>query len=365
MKQLGIYIHTPFCVKRCNYCNFFSNTNLNLIDLFIKSLCFEIANFNLFNLDKYEVNSIYFGGGTPNLIKLKELDKILNVIYSKFKVSSNTECSIELNPNLVSYNYLAGLQSLKFNRLSIGVQSAVDSELKILGRLHNFKQAREAVLLAQRAGFSNLSTDLMVATPSQTESSLMESLVKLTELNVMHISAYQLKIEKGTPFFNKYDEKSADEVAKFYEIVVNFLRYKNFKNYEISNFAKVGFECVHNLKYWNMEPYLGFGPSSHSYFEGKRFSCESNLELYLKCKFKRVFDFDRFDINLEWLMLRSRLQEPISFTQLAEHGYLNDRFKDRLIKLEKQGLVTIFDKSFKLTSKGFLVQNSILIYLTE
>lgn len=363
-KRIGIYLHVPFCVKKCNYCNFFSCTNLSLIDDYVSSLCIEISKCE--NV-AYGVDSIYFGGGTPNLLSIAHFESILKAIASKFKLDQNLEVTLEYNPGFGDVTYLRQLYSLGFNRLSVGVQSSSFDVLKFLGRVHSFDMAKSSINDARCSGFENISADFLIGIPGQNKANLTRCLNSFLNLNLEHISIYQLKIEHGTVFSNLPISTwmSDDDVASLFEFAVLFLTKNNYNHYEISNFAKRGFECRHNLKYWLQEPYLGFGPSAHSFYKGKRFYCPANLKLYLANDFKKKSEQLVFSSQVEWFMLRLRLNEYISFNELKRHGFSAKNLEVKLKNLHSVNLCEVNSRGFKLTCKGFLLQNSILAYLLE
>lgn len=362
---LGVYIHIPFCERKCLYCNFFSVTSLNLIDEYVDCLCAEIKIRGCRECGV--VDSIYFGGGTPNLLNLNHVSRILNAVFLSFSVSSCVEISLEFNPKFGCYDYLKGLFQLGVNRLSVGIQSFYDFQLKKLGRLHRFCDAKSAVSDAFSVGFENVSADLLIATPGQTTVSLNSSLNALLGLNLTHVSAYVLKIEPQTYFFKNKPANlpDADETADLYLSAVEFLKDRGFEQYEISNFARLGFECVHNLKYWNLQPYLGFGPSAHSFFGGNRFFNPSDLKSYLNYEFELVDEPKIVCENFEWLMLITRLSCEITYSSLEEHGFCGKDFKNKLSVLADKGYVKLTLAGFKMTAKGFLLQNSVLTFLTD
>ncbi|MDE6709578.1 MAG: radical SAM family heme chaperone HemW, partial [Oscillospiraceae bacterium] len=240
----GLYIHVPFCVRKCRYCDFYSVTDLSLTEAYTKAVLRNIADI------ADEFDTIYFGGGTPSLLSAEQISEILSAV----KIVPNAEISMECNPNSVTENYLKDIRSIGVNRLSFGVQSFCDTELKMLGRLHTAKEAIAAINSAHAAGFENISADLMLAVSGQTKESLLQSLDVLGTLPLTHVSAYMLKVEENTPL--ACDEKLLAEIpdddmtAEMYLLAVKKLEDMGFEQYEISNFAKKDFECRHNLKYW-------------------------------------------------------------------------------------------------------------------
>lgn len=368
-KKLGLYIHVPFCLKKCAYCSFYSLSNLSLIPSYVDCLCEHIEfQARAFNFSNVVVNSIYFGGGTPSLLSGLQLERILSLLFKKFNVAANAEICMECNPSSLSLQFLKELKALSFSRLSIGVQSAVNSQLKFLGRLHSFEQCRQIFDFAVLAGFRNLSADLIIGLPGQTLNDLIYSFEQFSLLPLTHISIYILKIERGTPLFsaNLVNMPSDDELALFYERAVVFFKGKGFVHYEISNFAMPGFECVHNLKYWTLQPYLGFGPSAHSYFNGQRFFVKPSLKLFLAKFFNSQPDVFQVEPCLEWLMLRTRLSRPVFLNELVEQGFEIAHLEPKLQQLARANLIEkVGSSGFVLTARGFLVQNSVVLFLAE
>lgn len=368
-KKLGIYIHVPFCLKKCAYCNFYSSTKLNFIPDYIQNLCEQIElQPQLFDFSNYEVNSIYFGGGTPSLLNSRQIGKVLGKLFATFKVGVEPEISLEGNPSSMDKQFLTELRNLGVNRLSIGVQSAMNAQLQKLGRLHSFERSKQVFDFAVSAGFANLSADLIIGVPGQTSTDLFYSFEQFSQLPLTHISIYILKLERGTPFFlaNFDNMPSDDEVASYYEQSVDYFTRRGFVHYEISNFAKPGFECVHNLKYWQMQPYLGLGPGAHSYIKGQRFFVEPSLRLFLDKRFTTIKEQALgIEFKLEWLMLRSRLNTPIKLKELEEHGFKADQLEPKLKQLARAKLIELEGAGFKLTTSGFLVQNSIVLLLAN
>ncbi len=356
--MIGIYIHIPFCIRKCPYCDFYSQK-------FSKTLCDEYVD-ALFtaikNSPNENVNSIYFGGGTPNLLDIHHFEKIFDAIESSFYIDKNAEISLESNPALCNIEKLKALRNCGFNRISIGLQSLCDDELEFLGRLHNAQQAKSAVFDAANAQFENISVDFMTCLPNQTSEKLLQTLQQAAKLPITHISSYMLKIEENTPFFKQNLTLPDDEEAsQMYLDAANFLEENGFLQYEISNFAKKGFECRHNLKYWQCEEYLGFGPAAHSYYQGRRFAAERDLNAFLKNPQKVFVTDDSIDEFEEKLMLNLRLSSGF------DTKGVDDERCDRVLKnaknLSKHGLLDIKNGVITLTKQGFLVSNSIIVNL--
>ena len=293
---LELYVHIPFCVKKCGYCDFVSAPAADVVqDAYVKALLQEIQSAG----QKDQVSSIFIGGGTPSIIKAEHIEAILSCIRQEFAVEEDAEVTLEANPGTLTAEKLAVYRRAGINRLSIGLQSANDEELALLGRIHTFREFQESYRLAREAGFQNINVDLMAALPYQTEESFERSLRAVTELSPAppeHISVYSLIIEEGTPFYEKYHSQAEareagsedtaplpteEEERTMYRRTRELLEACGYERYEISNYARPGFACRHNVGYWTGVPYLGFGISSSSYIGGKRFSNGRSLRNYL------------------------------------------------------------------------------------
>lgn len=351
MKNIGLYIHVPFCVRKCRYCDFYSVTELSLTDLYTSAVIRNIKAYG------YGFDTVYFGGGTPSLLTPKQIGAIL----SAADIAPNAEISMECNPNSVTENYLREVRLAGVNRLSFGVQSFDDNELKMLGRLHDSAQAVTAIETAKKVGFDNISADLMLAVSGQTFDSLGRSLDAVAKLPLTHISAYMLKVEEGTPL--AADENllaqipDEDDTADMYLEAVKRLADAGFEQYEISNFARDGFECKHNLKYWRCEEYLGIGPAAHSFIEGTRFACPKDLGRFISSEFQEMVTIDTGGSAEEKAMLALRLVKeglPIEAYPATEMR-AEMLIKASLLKKEKGTL--------RLTPEGCLVSNQIICHL--
>lgn len=295
----SLYFHIPFCEKKCIYCDFYSIPRLELIEQYTNSIINEIdikTDLYLQEVSKFSENhftindnlspqTIYFGGGTPSLLNSKQISSILYKINEKFNFSNLNEFTIEVNPNSIDENKLNTYLELGINRISIGVQSFDNNELKFLGRIHNSEQAINSIELAKKAGFKNISCDIIYSLPEQKFSSVKNSIDTLINLGIQHISAYTLIFEENTPLYTKFingevtPNSEPDEENLFLEIC-EYLNNKNYMQYEISNFTINGYESNHNLNYWRRREYLGFGASAHSYYNNKRISNYSDVILY-------------------------------------------------------------------------------------
>ena len=367
MNQIGLYIHIPFCKSKCNYCNFYSFcANNNEYDTYTNALIASVRKHGEIYRDR-NVDTIYFGGGTPSVLGTDRLCRILNTITNSFTVVSDAEITFEANPTSADALDFYRLKEAGFNRISFGLQSSNDHELKLLGRRHTADEAKEVILSSKKAGFDNLSLDLMLCIPDQTTDSLQRSIEFAASCEVQHISAYILKIEEGTPFYQMKDRfslPSDDEQSEIYEYAVSLLQEKGYIQYEISNFAKQGFQSRHNLRYWNDEEYIGLGPSAHSFIDGKRFFYPDNTaDFYAD---KTVFE-DNGGNAEEYIMLRLRLTEGLIFKEFRERfgRELDQQMIKKASALIPQRLVELNRERLRLTVKGFLVSNAIIAYLLD
>ncbi|HZK28323.1 MAG TPA: radical SAM family heme chaperone HemW, partial [Thermoclostridium sp.] len=266
-KMLGIYVHIPFCIKKCNYCDFPSFSNMEgIYAQYTDALCKEIEIVSE-KLKGYLVETVFFGGGTPSVLPTKDISKICNTIHNRFPISSSAEISIEVNPGTITKRKAEAYKSLNFNRISMGVQSANDKILSSMGRIHTRQMIEECLELIKASGFSNINADVIFGVPNQTMVDWQDTVELVLKRQVTHLSCYSLKIEENTPWYelNKKGELPTidDELEReMYYWVVSRLNTPPFKHYEISNFARPGFECIHNIKYWTDKPYMGFGSAA-------------------------------------------------------------------------------------------------------
>lgn len=361
----GIYIHIPFCKTKCPYCDFYSFKAENQQkDSYLKAVLLCLSGYR----DKIEglVDTVYFGGGTPSVFGGDRISRVIGFIKENFSLTADAEITVECNPSSVDKKLATDLKAAGVNRISMGMQSAVDEERKSLGRLSGKAEVKEAILLFKAVGIDNISLDLMLGIPHQTKESLKESLDFATKSGATHLSAYMLKIEEGTPFASKeLPLPDEDEVCDLYLETVSYLREKGFLQYEISNFAPEGFESRHNMRYWKCEEYLGVGPSAHSFLGGKRFFFPRDFNSFIKNP-TPVYDGEGGDEE-EYIMLSLRLSRGIDFT-LFEKRY-NKTFPQNIIekadKFRKAGLLTVDSKGIRLNEKGFLLSNTIIAELTD
>ncbi len=359
-KPTGLYIHIPFCKSKCPYCDFYSVTNPDEFKEEYKDAVIRNIGF----YQNLSFDTVYFGGGTPILL-WREICEILDSIGDR--ITNNAEITVEANPCCTDFDTLCSLKQSGVNRISFGLQSGDDKELKALGRLHSSKEGADAVLLAHKAGIDNISADIMLGIPFQTEKSLKGTLSYMTQLPLKHISAYMLKVEPGTPFAKKSVQPADEElITELYVKTADFLNENGFNQYEISNFSKIGQESQHNLKYWRCEEYIGIGPSAHSYYNNKRFSVDRNLLEFIKSPVQKTIITDEnvggYD---EWAMLKLRLSEGIDFkTAQIRYNISKKQILDRCRLIPKE-YIEISDFGIRLTTKGFLVSNAIIGIISD
>ena len=368
MKEIGIYIHIPFCIKKCEYCDFVSYCNKKeYVPQYINALKKEIKN----NINKeYKITTIYIGGGTPSSIEENYIADIietikLNMNDEDLKNFENIEVTIEVNPGTVNKEKLQVYKKIGINRLSIGLQETHNELLKSIGRIHTYEEFIKTYKLARKIGFNNINVDLMIALPNQTIQDIKENLEKITKLNPEHISVYSLILEEGTPFYNKYNEnkiKLPDEELErnMYWYVKNTLENNGYMHYEISNFSKKGFESKHNMNCWNQEEYLGFGVAAHSYNNRIRYSNTNSIEEYIKGSNKIIHEEQTLeDMQKEYILLGLRKIEGINIQKFKNKFAQNPIFifKEQLNKLVDEELIIVDGNEIKLTNKGLDLAN--------
>lgn len=365
-EKLGLYIHVPFCLKKCLYCDFcsFPTYSEELMDGYVRRLSSDI--------ERYSgdfggvVDTVYFGGGTPTLLKERHFDSIFETINNNYTVDSGAEISCECNPATVNREYLKSIRKAGINRLSIGLQSANDIELKALGRAHSFADFLKTYEDARCAGFDNVSLDLMYGIPEQTLASFSATLAKVCEIAPEHISAYALKIEDGTPFGKAKETLSLpdeDTECDMYALCNEALAQSGYQRYEISNFARPGFESRHNIKYWQGDDYLGFGVAAHSYFKGKRHSNSRDIAAYVRgediTEERRAIP--KKEQMTEYVMLRMRMSSGICRSDFkARFGVSLEEFCGELSRYVTLGFMTDDGERVAFTERGIFVSNTIL-----
>lgn len=375
-QKLGIYIHIPFCKHKCDYCDFYSLAGAEeQTDRYQKALLAHIAE-TAPQAKGWEVDTVYFGGGTPLLLGTKALIQVLEFLKKRFKLARDAEITVEANPESVDFSTLRALRRAGFNRLSLGMQSACDSELKAVGRIHDFGQVEAAVQAARKAKWKNVSLDLIYGLPGQTGESWARTLDAAISLAPEHISGYGLKVEEGTPLAARVAGGEIlpddDTQADAYLTMVEKLAQAGYGQYEISNFAKEGFASRHNLKYWTLNPYLGFGPGAHSDFGDRRYAFLRDLEGYITAVESggRLLSEEnvipRRERGSEYLMLRLRTTHGIEEWEYRREFFMDfDPIAALLADYERRGWAEQTERRWRLTPEGFLRSNVLIGQLLE
>ena len=371
-KPLGIYIHVPFCRSKCQYCDFYSVTTkeLSLLDSYRKAICEHIREAGGQAPD-YLVDTIYFGGGTPSFFGAEGMAAILTAIRKSFDVSPSAEITFEANPDSVSKHLLRRLRSEGFNRVSLGIQCDDDEILEKIGRPHNYQQAVDAVQLIRRKGFRNISVDLMYGLPGQSLEAWLQTLENVLKLRPEHISCYGLKVEEGTPLYEvqEYANLADDDTqADMYLGAIEILRDHGYRQYEISNFCRKGHVSRHNLKYWNGEEYLGFGPDAASDFGGRRFTAVRDVHAYIDgilnggMVLREVQEVPPRERAGEYLMMRLRTAMGIVPDEYERKFLLPFAPLEAALETfrHRNLAVRTYDGRWHLTPQGFLLSNTII-----
>ena len=369
-KPIGLYVHIPFCVRKCNYCDFcsFPIESISFRDKYISALCREIEGYRGRNIS---LNSIFFGGGTPSLLTADEMSRIVSVIQKSFLILEDTEFTLEANPGTIDEEKLSEFVSLGINRLSLGLQSIHENEMKMLGRIHSFDDFEKVYHSARSLGISNINVDLMYGIPEQTMESFEATVKKIIELSPEHISLYGLILEEGTPFYNKKNSLSLpgeDSECDMYYLAARLLRENRYSHYEISNYAKEGRESRHNMKYWRCDEYIGVGLSAYSYFDGRRYGNTDMVTEYLSESYRGFAyeeNVDNSSLAYEFVMLGLRTADGISLKEYKEKfgcDFLENR-ENLIKKLVDDGYAILKEGRLFLSEKGFYVSNYILTEL--
>ena len=369
---LGIYVHIPFCRSKCQYCDFYSLSDARerLMDEYLRAVCLHIQETGPL-APGYRVDTVYFGGGTPSFFGAEGLAAMMNTIRKYFDVDGNAEITFEANPDSVNLRLLRRLRAEGFNRVSLGIQSDDDAILRTIGRPHTYRQAQRAVEEIRKAGFKNLSVDLMYGLPGQTLEGWNRTVENVMKLQPEHISCYGLKLEEGTPLYqqqDQYDLPDDDLQADMYLAAVEKLRQKDYRQYEISNFARKGMASKHNLKYWNGGEYLGFGPDASSDFAGCRFSAVRDIRAYISGitaggqVLRESQTIQSRERAGEYLMLRLRTTAGISREEYEKKYLLSFEPLEKILELACRHHLAQHNGhgGYRLTPEGFLVSNSIL-----
>ena len=379
-KQIGLYIHIPFCKQKCSYCDFCSYTEKqDLISKYIKCLLQEIkevannnqADFENGKDDLFLVKTIYIGGGTPSLIESKYIVQIIDEIKLCFELEENAEITIEVNPGTVTLEKLEDYNKVGINRLSIGLQSTHEHLLKEIGRIHTYLDFLDTYRFAREAGFKNINVDLMIGLPNQTLAEVKDTIEEIVSMEPEHISVYSLILEETTPLFKKVEEglelPNEELERQMYWTVKQILEVNGYNHYEISNFAKKNYESKHNLDCWNQKEYIGFGVAAHSYTNGIRYSNIENLEQYIKNyeenkTEENLIFHEKQDIEAmqkEYMLLGLRKIDGVSIQNFKIKFVANPVFlyHDKLEKLVNEDLIEIDGDKIKLTNKGLDLAN--------
>ena len=375
-KRLGVYIHIPFCASKCGYCDFYSLSGCDHMMPDYQDALIDHIEESAQSLKSYEVDSVYFGGGTPSFYGADRIVEIFNTLKLNGNVRLDSEVTVECNPDSTSLNALKLLREEGVNRLSLGVQSANNDLLKLIGRRHNFQQVKRSMQDARDAGFENISLDLIYGLPSQSKSDWAETLARIIELHPEHISCYGLKLEEGTPMNERYKGSPIlpddDEQADMYFYAADVLERYGYKQYEISNFAAKGFESKHNLKYWELDDYMGFGPGAHSCVGNLRYSFVKDLKQYISgvARGASIIDeyrqIDPLERAVEYIMLGMRTSNGIS-----EHDYRTRCQCDWrpihkvLLAFAEKGWAEKTGDRWHFTVPGYLISNTLIGILLE
>lgn len=367
---LGLYVHIPFCVQKCNYCDFLSfsadeKTKRQYVDALVK----EMKGWREKTSD-YELDTIFIGGGTPSVLSVSDMDILFQGISDCFSWSKKPEFTVECNPGTVDEEKLSLYRQAGVNRLSFGMQSTMDEELRQLGRIHNYEQFLGSYELARRMGFDNMNVDIMSAVPEQTLKSYETTLHRITELAPEHISSYSLIIEEGTPFYERYaDSPPVDEDTdrRMYKCTEEILAAAGYMRYEISNYARPGRECRHNIKYWRRSEYLGLGLGAASQMGDCRFSNLRNLEAYLSVLqtggdvVEEREELSLTDEKAEFMYLGLRMMQGISVKEFETNfgETLEDCYGEEITRCERQGLLECQGDRIFLTKRGIDVSNRV------
>lgn len=373
---LGIYVHIPFCAQKCDYCDFYSMSADELrMEDYHKALLTQIKQMAA-TLRGQQVDTIYFGGGTPSYYGERRLREVLLMLQKQLSVCRTPEITVECNPDSVDKKSLIRLRKAGVNRISLGMQTADEEQLQALGRIHSMEQVEQAVREIREAKIENLSLDLMLGVPGQTMESLQETVRKAISLEPDHISAYGLKLEEGTPLQRRVEEGEQlpddDLQADMYLWTVEQLRATGYRQYELSNFAKTGRESRHNLKYWMGRDYIGFGPGAHSDFGGRRYAYARDLDEYIRGVLMGTLVpeeegvISKVERAREYLMLRLRTLRGIEEWEYRREFTMNfEPLEQRMELFESRGWMRQSGRRWHCTPEGFLLSNQLIGELLE
>ncbi len=372
----GIYIHIPFCKQRCNYCDFYKTTQVLKKQDFLNALIKELINRKK-ELHQENINTIYFGGGTPSLLEANEINRIINIIFENFKTNAKLEITLESNPDDLTKQYINHLKKTPINRLSIGIQSFNNHFLSLMNRRHNSQQAVDCVKMAQDAGFNNISTDLIYGLPGLTVLQWEKELIQMQKLNIQHLSAYHLTYESGTSFGTMLKKGTLTPVkeetsVKQFEQLIDWAKSADFEHYEISNFAREGFYSKHNRSYWQQKMYLGAGPAAHSYNKNTRSWNVADLNKYINGILNNQKYFESEELSVtdkynEYLMTGLRTKWGVNLKQVEKlfgREILESLSGDIVPFIDRKDM-KIENENIILTDKGIFVSDAILTELIK
>ncbi|MBO5409150.1 MAG: radical SAM family heme chaperone HemW [Clostridia bacterium] len=354
--KAGLYFHIPFCVKKCAYCDFYSVSDTTSQKAYFKAVHKEMESYRGQNIS---VDSVFIGGGTPSVADAYEIEKLLEKARELFSFSADTEITIELNPKTFDKDKLNVYREAGINRISMGLQSANNEELKKLGRIHTAEEFLTSYHLLREMGFSDMNADIMYGLPDSSLNTLEKTLTFLKQLDCEHISAYALTLNEDSPLYQRgYVYPDDDGVYEQYQMVCEFL--SDYRHYEISNFVRAGKQpCRHNLKYWTRAPYIGFGAAAHSFYRNQRFSNPSSISEYVRrASVKNYETVSSQDALFEEVMLSLRTDMGVKFENLPD-SFLKKN-QDLIEQYQKGGYLIVQTDGFRLTEKGFFVSNAII-----
>ncbi|KYO65155.1 radical SAM family heme chaperone HemW [Thermovenabulum gondwanense] len=372
LKDISVYIHIPFCIKKCFYCDFNSYSNFDLVDDYLNALFYEIERYKDL---KRPVKTLYIGGGTPTVLNEKKLYLLINTLYKNFSINNEVEFTVEANPETLTKNKIKVLKKMGVNRLSIGLQAYDDKLLKVLGRIHDVKRFEKAYFEARETGFENINVDIIFGIPGQTKDKFEKELKKLIKLEPSHISCYSLTLEEGTVLHLMMQKgllelPDEDEERYMYHTAKELLENEGYIHYEISNFAKPGKECVHNITYWKCEEYLGFGAGAHSFIGNLRFSNYKGIKEYIESifnknlrRYEEIYVLSQKDKMQEFVFMGLRRVEGISKNEFKNRfcKQINDIYGSKILELKEKGLIYEDEEKIKLTLKGLDLANLVFM----
>lgn len=372
--MLGLYIHIPFCVKKCKYCDFNSfKLNIDEKKKYLSALEKEMELYKD-EVEGKSIDSIFLGGGTPSILNKEEIKILFENIKNNFNIKSSAEITMECNPGTLTLDKLKVMKECGVNRLSIGLQAVQNHHLEYIGRIHTYEEFEKNYFQAKEVGFENINVDLMYALPNQSKKDWIESLEKVVKLNPTHISAYSLILEENTELFNMYERKEfklldEDTDIEMYEHTINYLKEYGYNQYEISNYAKDGFECKHNILYWKCENYVGLGPSASGFLYETRYNNLCELDKYEEVIFsgKKPIEWEE-ELSIkdeieESIFLGLRMNDGIKFIDFHEKYNFDFKkeYKNEIKKLKDLELIDVDCTSIKLTQKGREISNSVFV----